>query len=269
MKLFIDSANPDDLRAAFSHGLAQGCTTNPALISKEPPHRQGYLGHLRDLTRACPDLLAHPLSVQPPIEELRASPVETVGRIKGHLQTRLLAIKIPMSWENLPLIRLLAGKVPVNVTCVFAPEQAIAAISAGARYVSFFWGRMNDAAKMSVVDKARLEIERREQCDLSSGYNPGGPEAALKLIRSLIDQSPARVNTEIIAGSIRSPADAMAAFAAGAHIVTTKLSVLQSMAWSPLSDASATEFSTAFAVWDEASRNLPDEEPVEAEIIER
>jgi transaldolase len=226
MKLFLDSASVSDLTEAASHSLISGVTTNPALVAKEPPHILGYYGQLRDLVRIVgPDT---PISVQPSKADLAAPSLkERIGIIKGTMQTRHLIVKVAMSWDNLPLIRAISGLgVHVNVTCVFTADQAIAAINAGARYVSLFWCRINDAKS-------------------------GQAGAATRLVRDLMTAAGSR--SEIIAGSIRTPVDAYNAFHAGAHIVTTGLSVLKAMANSPLSDASAEGFEKARAEWDERS----------------
>lgn len=244
MKLFIDSADPAIIKTAFDHGLVHGVTTNPALVAKEPPHTLGYYGHLRDIVRVIGQ--DTPISVQPSISELNDSMVEHIGTIQGHLQSRKLIIKIAASWENLPLIRAVSRRIPVNATCIFTAEQAIAAMLAGASFVSFFWCRMNDAAGAVVRGE--------------SGYSAGGGQAgkAVHQVRSLIDASNMKV--EIIAGSIRTPADAMSAFAAGAHIVTTGLPVLQAMATSNLSNASAEGFEKAGKDWSERSAVFAAEE---------
>lgn len=240
MRLFIDSANSADIREALSHGLASGITTNPSLIAKEPPHPQGYLGHLRDVARG----LQIPISVQPPLDELAASPRECVGRITGALQTMgaNLAIKIPVSWDTLPLIHAVSRIAHVNATCVFTAAQAVAAMNAGARYVSFFWCRMNDNHREMTKAKTLRGVPLE--------YNGGGRAMDIVgLTRKLIDNHPSRVNTEIIAGSIRTAEDAMDAFAAGAHIVTTNLKALKEIASSELSMASAAKFEEDRARW--------------------
>src|SRR6185437_14654486 len=144
MRLFIDSANSADIREALSHGLASGITTNPSLIAKEPPHPQGYLGHLRDIARG----LRIPISVQPPLDDLAASPRECVGRI-AH----------------------------VNATCILTAPQASAAMNAGARYVSFFWCRMRDAEAKFEPHNATNYMTcdfKALEAGVPSGYNGGG-----------------------------------------------------------------------------------------------
>jgi transaldolase len=230
MKVFLDSASLADISEAHSHSITSGYTTNPALVAKEPPNILGYYGHIRDIVRIIG--VDTPISIQPAVKVLRDSPQEHVGIIKGVTQSRQIIIKIAMSWDNLPLIRRVAMMgVHVNVTCIFTAEQAVAAMSAGARYVSIFWCRINDAK--------------------------GNPQRVTRAVRDLINTSGNR--TEIIAGSIRSAADAMDAFAAGAHIVTTGLPVLKAMANSVLSDASADAFEKARAEWDQKSAALADQ----------
>jgi len=265
VRLFIDSANSADIREALSHGLASGITTNPSLIAKEPPHPQGYLGHLRDVARG----LQIPISVQPPLGELAASPRECVGRITGALQTMgaNLAIKIPISWDNLPLIHAVSRIAHVNATCVFTAAQAIAAMNAGARYVSFFWCRMRDAEPKIIARQGdyRTSDFKAPGAGVPSRYNGGGRAIDIvSLTRKLIDNHPSRVNTEIVAGSIRTAEDAMDAFAAGAHIVTTNLKVLKEIASSELSAASAAKFEEDRARWNGLVAAMAEEQESEA-----
>lgn len=233
MHLFIDSASVADIDTAIKHGIPHGVTTNPSLIAKEPPHPQGYLGQLKDIVRIIgPDM---PLSVQPPLDDLRASVKETVGIIKGFTGSRQLAIKIPVSWDTLPLIRATAREIPVNATCIYTPEQAIAAIHAGARFISFFWCRINDSGSDVL---------------LPGGYSGGGAaEGSVRLLRDLIDREFTTVKPQIICGSIRSTQDATAAFAAGAHIVTAPLKVMQALAFNAFSTQNADKFEAVRSEW--------------------
>src|SRR6185437_684147 len=182
-------------------------------------------------------------------------PRECVGRITGALQTMgaNLAIKIPISWDNLPLIHAVSRIAHVNATCIFTAAQAIAAMNAGARYVSFFWCRMRDAEPKFEPHNATNYMTcdfKALEAGVPSGYNGGGRAMDIvSLTRKLIDNHPSRVNTEIIAGSIRTAEDAMDAFAAGAHIVTTNLKVLKEIASSELSMASAAKFEEDRARW--------------------
>lgn len=244
MRLYIDSASISDTTTAIQHGLAQGVTTNPSLLSKEPPHPQGYLGHLRDVVRSAGQ--DTPISVQPPLADLTASPRETIGIIRGFLGARNIAIKIPVSWNTLPLIRAVSREIPVNATCVFSTEQAIAAIHAGARFVSFFWCRMNDT---------------ENGVESAGGTHPGGLGArATGLVRDLIDRSFTTVKPQIICGSIRAPSDVSHCFAAGADIVTAPLSVLQALANNEHSAHSANKFGNAHAEWTSRCVALADEQ---------
>lgn len=254
MKLFIDSANIADIATAISHGLACGCTTNPSLAAKEPPIIGGYPALLRNIVRATnPEFQLH---AQPNFPADR-SPRETFNILRGATQSNRLICKVPVNFANLALIQQLTRSgVPVNATCVFTAAQAIAAIHAGAKFVSFFWGRMEDAQTHHAVEMAKSLGQPPEAPNYSAasvnyrgGYSNGGSaEGAVRLTRTLIDQS--RLSVEIICGSIRTPDAALRAFASGAHIVTTGLSVLQTLAESTLSDQSAAKFSADRDAWD-------------------
>lgn len=258
MRLFIDSASITDIQSALAHGLVQGVTSNPSLLSKEPPHSHGYIGHLRQITRLI-GADTH-LSLQPPLSSLESSWKETWGTITGQLQSRSLVCKIPVSAATLPLIRAMSRSVPVNATCVFSAEQAIAAIHAGARYVSFFFCRMRDNEEPVPKYILPKTNNRADDVDYRGGYSNGGAERAILLIRSLIDSMGHQVKAEIICGSIRSPQDALDAFAAGCHIVTAPLSVLLAMANNEQSSVSAEKFALAHDQWTLKCQALAEEE---------
>ena len=221
MKLWTDSANAGVINEAKASCVVSGVTTNPALVAKEPPHPGGYNAFLRQLVLDAGLQDMH-FSVQPPIEVLRAAPRETCAVLKGGLQARGLIIKIPVAYENMHLIRAVAAMgLPVNATCIFTIEQGIAAINAGARYVSVFWCRVNESG--------------------------GDAQNVVDTLRRLIDKIGSRC--EIIAGSIRTPEDASYAFECGAHIVTAGLPVLKGMCESELSRTSSEGFEKACQDW--------------------
>ncbi len=218
MKLFLDSANVDEIKEALWRGAARGVTTNPSLVAKEPG--RPYVEHLREVASVVPD--GAPLSVEVVTAEPREM-IEQARQIARNLEYRSgLAVKIPIGWGELEAVRdlSLAG-IAVNATCLFTEAQAVLAANAGARYVSIFWGRLRDVG--------------------------GDPAAVVRNTRAILDR--AGWLAEIIVGSIRHERDVVDAMLAGAHIVTAGLPLLRKMAAHPQTEKSVEGFLADFARW--------------------
>lgn len=196
MRLFIDSADPDDIRWALENRLVQGITTNPSLVSK-------VSGSPEDVMDGAITLAAKygvPVSIEPQAETIQ----ETIEKVLAYQLPKIgmAAFGVTMKLPVLPeTIKHLGGR---NATCIFSAAQAVIAANAGARYVSFFWCRMNDF--YASPDAAHLEVSET---------------------RTIFDR--ANKGVEIIAGSIRTAADAGFAWRSGAHIVTTSRKVIEEM----------------------------------------
>lgn len=216
MKLFLDSANLEDIRTAMATGAVFGVTTNPSIIAKEP--RANFVSHCRDIVAECRNW---PLSVEVFATEPEAMVQEAVD-LHAQIGYHGLNIKIPVSWDNLSVIRRLTGmQIPVNATCVFTTAQAIAAANAGAAYVSVFYNRAKDLG----LDPLRTVSEVRGMLDR---YIP---------------------ECEIICGSIRSARDIQDCIVAGADIVTAGLPQLRAMCTHPGTDTAVAQFTRDFAAW--------------------
>lgn len=129
MKIYLDSANLDDIRECVASGVISGVTVNQSLLAKEP--KTTLQAHIDAIDVLLPKdfHLSTPMVAQQPY---------TTGR-------RDFAIKIAASWQNLPLINSLKKDMHVNATCIFSVQQAEMALRAGASIVSVFVGRINDA----------------------------------------------------------------------------------------------------------------------------
>lgn len=220
MKLFLDSANLQDVENGLSRGHLSGITTNPSLLAKEP--KANFHGHIQKIV----DLIVAdgrnlPLSV----EVFATKPDEMIAQAEEILQKipySGLNIKVPIGWDELKVIYALAKKdIKVNCTCIFTEEQSVLAANAGASYVSIFHCRLKDMG--------------------------GDPVRVIEGTRQILDQagSPA----EIIVGSIRMQSDIFEAHLAGGHIVTAGAKVMEQMSSHPGTDKSVQGFLKDFATW--------------------
>ena len=214
MKFFIDTANFDDIKAAYEMGFIAGVTTNPSLIVKEKRD-------LHEVIQQIADLVEGPVSA----EVIAATAPEMVK--EAHELIKLgdnVVIKVPMTAEGLKAVSVLSKEgIKTNVTLIFSANQALLAARAGATYVSPFVGRVDDIS----MDGIQL-IE-----DI----------AEIFMIHN--------ISTEIIAASVRTPMHMTQCAKAGAHIATVPFNVLQQSLKHPLTDAGLARF---LADWEAANK---------------
>ena len=205
MKLFIDTANVDEIRQASELGVICGVTTNPSLIAKEG---RVFADVVREITR----IVDGPISAEVVASEADGMVAEATELTKIH---KNIVNKIPMTAEGLKAVRRLSAMgVHTNVTLIFSPAQALLAARAGATYVSPFVGRLND-----ISSDGNTLVE------------------AIAKIFALHG-----IKTEIIAASIRGPEDVVDVALAGAHIATVPYKVICQMIAHPLTDAGIERF---------------------------
>ena len=143
MKLFIDTANVDEIRAANDMGIICGVTTNPSLIAKEGRVFEEVIAEIASI-------------VDGPISgEVKATTTDAEGMIKeGREIAKIhpnMVVKIPMTAEGLKAVKVLSAEgVKTNVTLIFTANQALLAARAGATYVSPFLGRLDDISVRGV-----------------------------------------------------------------------------------------------------------------------
>ena len=205
MKLFIDTANVDEIRRANDLGVICGVTTNPSLIAKEGKHFQSVI---REIT----SIVDGPISAEVVAED--AAGMVKEARVLAAIHKNIV-IKIPITEEGLKAVKLLAAEgIRTNVTLIFSPAQALLAAKAGATYVSPFIGRLDDISDngMSVVE------------DIAAIFDIHG------------------IETEIIAASIRGPQDVTDSAKSGAHIATVPYKVIMQMLKHPLTDLGIERF---------------------------
>lgn len=205
MKIFIDTANVEEIRKANEMGVICGVTTNPSLIAKE-----GRV--FKEVVAEIASIVDVPISAEVISLEADKMVEEALELSKIH---KNIVIKIPMTEEGLKAVSILSKKrIKTNVTLIFSPSQALLAARAGASYVSPFVGRLND---------------------ISSDGN--------KLVESIAAIFGIHgITTEIIAASIRSPEDVADAALSGAHIATIPYKVICQIIKHPLTDAGIERF---------------------------
>jgi len=136
MKIFLDTANVEQIKEANSWGIIDGVTTNPSLIAKEGRD-------FREVVEEICSIVDGPISAE-------AVSMDAVGMVKEGKELAKIHdnvnIKIPMTAEGLKAVKKLSALgIKTNVTLVFSPNQALLAAKAGATYVSPFIGRLDDA----------------------------------------------------------------------------------------------------------------------------
>ena len=205
MKIFLDTANIEDIKEINSLGVIHGVTTNPSLIAKEK----------RDLKETLKEIAS---IVDGPISgEVISLDYENMIKEAEELASihKNIVVKIPMTYDGLKAVSYLSKKgIRTNVTLIFSAAQALLAARAGASYVSPFLGRLDDIGSNGLI---LLE-------DISEIFNVHN------------------IQTEIIAASIRNPIHVIEAAKLGANIGTLPPSVIRALINHPLTDAGIKKF---------------------------
>lgn len=205
MKLFIDTANIEEIKEINEWGVICGVTTNPSLIAKEGRD-------FKEVVKEIADIVDGPISAEVISLDKEGMLREARELVKIHPN---IVIKIPMTKEGLKAVKVLAEEgIKTNVTLIFSANQALLAARSGATYVSPFVGRLDDISNEGIYI-----IE-----DIVQVFNIHN------------------INTEIIAASIRHPIHVLDAAKAGAHISTIPYKVFGQMLDHPLTDIGIDKF---------------------------
>jgi len=207
MKIFLDTSDVDVIRQHCETGLIDGVTTNPTLMMQAGRNPVEVIKEISSL---------FPEDASISAEVVGDTAEEMVSQAKDyHPINKNITIKVPCSVEGLKACKTLSDKgIPVNVTLIFSPEQAILAAKAGATYVSPFIGRCED----NNIDGIGLL------------------EAINKVYQSK------RISTEILSASIRNLNHVSESFKAGADIVTLPPSIFEAMYNHDLTDQGLAQF---------------------------
>ncbi|HLS54132.1 MAG TPA: fructose-6-phosphate aldolase [Tissierellaceae bacterium] len=205
MKLFIDTANTDEIKEINDWGVICGVTTNPSLIAKEGRD-------FKDVVREIAQIVDGPISAE--VISLDKEGMIREARELAEIHPNIV-IKVPMTKDGLKAVKVLTEEgIKTNVTLIFSASQALLAAKAGATYVSPFIGRLDDISNEGlyiIEDIARI----------FSLHNIG---------------------TEIIAASIRNPIHVLDAARAGSDIATIPYKVYMQMLEHPLTDIGIEKF---------------------------
>ncbi len=205
MKIFIDTANVNEIKEAATWGILDGVTTNPSLIAKEGRD-------LKEVIEEICSIVDGPISAEVISLECDKMVEEALELVKLH---KNIVIKIPMCIEGLKAVKILnENNIKTNVTLIFSSQQALLAAKAGATYVSPFVGRLDDIGMVgtNLIDEVSAIFKNHS------------------------------IKTEIIAASIRNPIHASECAIAGADIATIPFNVLKQMSKHPLTDIGIEKF---------------------------
>ncbi len=206
MRLFLDTANIDEIRDAARMGVISGATTNPTLMAKE-----SGISYRERVIEIC-EALDGPVSAECVSRDLDSLVEEAREVASWHPN---VVVKIPIDQTGLQATSVLVPQdIRINMTLVFSANQALLAALAGATYVSPFIGRIDDAGQdgMEMV---------RESVRILNTY---------------------RLPAQMLAASIRHPRHVTEAALAGAPIATLPYAVLKSMLKHPLTDVGIERF---------------------------
>ena len=205
MKIFIDTANIDEIKEVNSWGILKGVTTNPSLIAKEGRD-------FKEVVTEIASIVDGPISAE--VISLDWEGMVEEGKELSKIHPNIV-IKIPMTEQGLIAVKELKKLgIKTNVTLIFTAPQALLAASAGASYVSPFLGRLDDIGADSrnlIYDI--LEILKKGDFDC-----------------------------EVIAASIRNAEHVVSCATYGADIATIPYRVLKEMVKHPLTDAGIKRF---------------------------
>jgi transaldolase len=206
VKIFIDTANLNEIRKAKALGLVDGVTTNPTLLSKEGEETE-------TLIRKISKEVGGPVNVE--VTGTTSEEIVKEARVMATWGDKIV-IKIPVTTEGLKAVKSLSSEgIRTNVTLLFSPSQAILAAKAGATYICPFLGRLDDI-----------------------GFN--GLDL-IQQVRGIYDNYD-DIKTQIIVASVRNPIHVIEAGLIGAEIVTIPPAIIEQMVKHPLTDKGIAQF---------------------------
>jgi transaldolase len=220
MKIFVDTANLDEIAEAAGWGILDGVTTNPTTLAKEMERAgKGYREILREICK----IVKGPVSAE-------VVSTDSDGMVREGLELseidEHIVVKVPMLPEGLKALKRLREQgVRINVTLVFSPSQALLAAKAGATFVSPFVGRIDDKSGDGMELVAQI-VQIFENYDFPA---------------------------EVLAASLRHPRHVVEAALIGADIATMPFSVLKKLFEHPLTDIGLERF---LADWEKTKQKI-------------
>ena len=206
MKIFIDTANLNEIRKAKAMGLVDGVTTNPTLLAKEGEETEKLIRKIWQEVRGPVNVEVVGMTSEEMVKEAKV--MATWGEE--------IVIKIPITPEGLKTVKILSSeRIHTNVTLLFSASQAILAAKAGATYVCPFLGRLDD------ISFNGLELIWQIK-EIYGNYSD--------------------IKTQIIVASIRHPIHVIESGMMGAEIVTIPPAIIEQMVKHPLTDKGIAQF---------------------------
>jgi transaldolase len=210
MKIFVDTADLDEIRELASWGIIDGVTTNPTLVAKSGRSFKEVIDEIFDIVDG-------PISLEA-MSEIAEDMVKEAKDIVSTIpekHRKNITIKIPMTPEGLKAVKVLNKQgIQTNVTLIFSANQALLAAKAGATFVSPFIGRLDD------IGQEGMEIIE-EIIDIFTNYD---------------------IDAQVIVASIRHPIHVIQAARLGAHIATIPPGVIRKMVKHSLTDVGIERF---------------------------
>ena len=205
MKIFLDTANLDELRKAADWGIVDGVTTNPSLIAKEGKPIEEQIAAICEIVDG--DVSAEVVTTE-------SDKMVSEGRQLAKIHDNVV-VKLPLTRDGIRACSILSKEgIRINVTLCFSPAQALLAAKAGAYIISPFVGRLDDIG-LNGMDLIHQIVQ------IYDNYG---------------------FNTQILAASLRMPNHVIESAMAGAHIGTMPFKVLDQCFNHPLTDKGLEQF---------------------------
>lgn len=217
MKLFLDTANIEEIRTAWSWGAIEGVTTNPSLVAKEG---RSFKEIVREICE-----IVNPGDISAEVVSLDAEGMIREAHEVASWHPNIV-VKIPMTKEGMQAVQTLSREgIRCNVTLVFSLSQAFLAAKAGAYYISNFVGRVDDI----------------------SGEGMNAVRDTVNMIKEYGFKS------QVLVASVRHPMHVVEALRAGAHACTVPFKVLEQLYQHPLTDIGIQRF---LADWERSGAKI-------------
>lgn len=247
MKVFIDSADLDEIKQVYQWGICDGVTTNPSLLKKtvEARTKKGKKVNIKSyLTEILKIAKGTPVSLE--VTETTAAGMIKEGKKLYALFNPVaenVYIKIPVNpafkegdkthFEGIAAIRALSkARIPVNCTLIFTPEQALLAAKAGAKIVSPFAGRIDDYLRLIhkiPFDKSDY-FPAHGWMDKGRLWSDNGVVSGVDLVRQIVlIFRTYNIKAEVLAASLRNPRQVREAALVGAQIATLPFNVIKDL----------------------------------------
>lgn len=205
MKIFIDTADINEIREAASWGIVDGVTTNPSLIAKTGRDFKSVVQEICEIVNG-------PISAECVETDAKKMIPEAQQIAKIH---KNIVVKVPLTTEGLKCVKAISGEgIKTNVTLCFSAAQGLLAAKAGATYISPFVGRLDD------ISHVGLDIVR-ELVTIYNNYS---------------------LPTQVLTASVRHPRHVVDAALMGSHVATIPFNVLSQLVRHPLTDSGLEKF---------------------------